>query len=1388
LEQSPEFIKFGTNSWLQHVLNINSPAWGAASDGGNIGAWQGVLVTMDEIGPICVGTSSNVPVEVYREPMPAGTVVRLKLEEGENAALLDTNGNETNEVVWTNAGSHVLVVTGKQASATVSNLLLSATVETATGQEWKQQERRFWVVGLGSLAYRWGTNDWRSATGTINVPLGTNVEFKASPSPAESSWPADKPSWTGVEGSGATVSRMFTASGIQEVIAECGNALTARVGVIFIDIAQTETNVPSSLTNAALTLTPESYWAEAGGGGVVWESSPSGLVVIAAGNGEFRFNPSASAPTSFVVRAYSDLLPVCEDVCIVNITKPPVPNVDLDGQELVALPNNWRDVPDEEEVTPGVVLISGRTKLLIKDPGTNAGKFTLAWTNPAPDKQLRLVGTERAQPPIEVDSLGPWPKEYLVETVGKWTEEDAVDVVLTHSLSAQSDTVWLVPFKVNLAGDVNLDGDISEADEANEDAEGFPGLFLRVNNNTHEVGDGEIEVDYADNIINGEEDKANDLRVLKILVPRPSPDVILYLRCADRADIRIFDERDVAILWPGTESEYRIGPAVIPAEGLQYRVEGVRGGQEARVELIARLATGEQVGKDTLKISTVGMSGADGYCIASLDKTIVVTIKDAGKKATDTCYALPKIVGANNPAEVLIRLAPGQYEDVTPSVYQRLLNGFYDTETKQWFPEEYGVCDDEVQKFAVPLPYALVYDELFQKILLYFQLLWIEAIEAGYSELEIKDGKRKYPFTTFPDEQSVYDFMLWYLDIKAEDVWQFWQVPPIVSTGDKHYNLIKIGTGTIIQHIVFTVLTLDLDGDFNHDGNVDASDPDDPEEHTTPGLLVPLNNDDDNNNGTEDKDESFVNGEKDLVKVHLGLLPDTVDAGVVIFAAIRQIKSGHIKVWNNSNKGGNPVLDTTTSGKEWKKEWPLSSSFKFGDIPKDLYVEGFNAGAEITLLLRYQNPVGKTICEDKILISVIVPEMDVGETARPANRIGWEDPRADVNATNKMLVWSTDALANKTEYDLLKYSDIPRVYYRIAQRRSWNSGYPVEDVLTVDQKTYNPVHDAKNTSYDFKVWYGPSAGERDKIGPYEVYVVSARDYNIARINVNDALGPLSDWAEAVYSKFLNGRWPDDSPWVPTDESGTVTFQAAQPPENIPFAHFTHNFGATFIVEDPVVLNGRRYPNSKATVPVYYWDASTPVNPLFRTSSRVEIVVQAFLKRIEYDELYARYLTAPPSGPGRAVQWEFSMSDHHKLYWVSDRSISLTGGNDTLFYSRLQIGLPPWTGEPLALGDVWVVGSDPANQLYGGGGHITLIVEKLPSGELKIHKDPSIDMTVEDLFDFNYWTGKYPAAGASIQCAFGRPGIGAGIGQAALLRFDVKGTVANVGDIIVSKPK
>ena len=362
------------------------------------------------------------------------------------------------------------------------------------------------------------------------------------------------------------------------------------------------------------------------------------------------------------------------------------------------------------------------------------------------------------------------------------------------------------------------------------------------------------------------------------------------------------------------------------------------------------------------------------------------------------------------------------------------------------------------------------------------------------------------------------------------------------------------------------------------------------------------------------------------------------------------------------------------------------------------------------------------------------------------------------------------------------------VFYKITQRDSdWNTGYPKEGTLTNDTLMINPVHDEDSTDWDFKVWYGASATYREETGPYEIYAVSEEDYDNAVADFTQfGIYVLNNWANAVYKRFKDGNWLNSlSTWHPTSIS-SISFIAEQPGGNVPYADLTQKLGATSYTQlEPIMINGRRYPQTLVTVPVYYWDfnVNTNISGLFLKDDRVQDVIKAFVEQIPYDELNTYYEASSATGSVRTVQWEFSMESHHKLYWINpeDAGIpSLTGGNDTL----LKIG------GSLALGDVWVVGSDTAKGLYGGNGYIQLTVEKLTSGDLKVHTNPAINMTVEDMFDFNYWNGGFLSqipimAAASIQCAHGRKGIG--IGDVALLRFDVVGEVLNTGMIIINKP-
>jgi hypothetical protein len=92
------------------------------------------------------------------------------------------------------------------------------------------------------------------------------------------------------------------------------------LAVLNVDIAPVETNVTWNTNNAVLNLSTNSYWGPDYGGSVIWSSTPAGLSGSGSG-GTFTFNPSASPPGEYTVKAWSSLLTNCIDICTVRVLK-----------------------------------------------------------------------------------------------------------------------------------------------------------------------------------------------------------------------------------------------------------------------------------------------------------------------------------------------------------------------------------------------------------------------------------------------------------------------------------------------------------------------------------------------------------------------------------------------------------------------------------------------------------------------------------------------------------------------------------------------------------------------------------------------------------------------------------------------------------------------------------------------------------------------------------------------------------------------------------------------------------------------------------------------------------------------------------------------------------
>jgi hypothetical protein len=118
-----------------------------------------------------------------------------------------------------------------------------------------------------------------------------------------------------------------------------------------------------------------------------------------------------------------------------NRIKIVLPRMDLDGQEPRG--TGLVDVPDSDEVNPGVLLVNTQTVLIVQNPGLNLGTCTLAWVDPANNKQLKLRAIVGGSPsggwlsaPVTSACSDPWPKTYVVQTTGPWALTDRVDVVM----------------------------------------------------------------------------------------------------------------------------------------------------------------------------------------------------------------------------------------------------------------------------------------------------------------------------------------------------------------------------------------------------------------------------------------------------------------------------------------------------------------------------------------------------------------------------------------------------------------------------------------------------------------------------------------------------------------------------------------------------------------------------------------------------------------------------------------------------------------------------------------------------------------------------------------------------------------------------------------------
>jgi hypothetical protein len=384
-------------------------------------------------------------------------------------------------------------------------------------------------------------------------------------------------------------------------------------------------------------------------------------------------------------------------------------------------------------------------------------------------------------------------------------------------------------------------------------------------------------------------------------------------------------------------------------------------------------------------------------------------------------------------------------------------------------------------------------------------------------------------------------------------------------------------------------------------------------------------------------------------------------------------------------------------------------------------------------------------------IAVIKVDLDIRETALPQNRVGRDDPRILERVSNRILVWANSG-ANTITFDLIKPPDITSpVWIQIEDQTGLNSGMPHFERLDGASKTftYNVAND--NDNADLLVRYGVDlnsdgtlSGTDEIKGTFEVYGVTAAEYADSRYNYNWLYLPfaLFDLADQLHKRFANGAFGSGD-FQPTTTSGSATLSATR---------LTHYFGANLADAGFVTLGGRQYYSATATFPIYHYADNTDASELIRQSSELKNGLNAFVASLSYVTVAAAYAAAP-GGATRPV------------------TFSLNG-------RTFQFGA---TGS-IGLGGVGVNSAEP----YSSAGTITLQIT-LNGSNYVIGTDATIDLTVHDIFDFDYfttgWIANYSDSSRSatmIQNGFGKTGSVTNAGQVGLLEVEVDGSVSITG--------
>ena len=455
------------------------------------------------------------------------------------------------------------------------------------------------------------------------------------------------------------------------------------------------------------------------------------------------------------------------------------------------------------------------------------------------------------------------------------------------------------------------------------------------------------------------------------------------------------------------------------------------------------------------------------------------------------------------------------------------------------------------------------------------------------------------------------------------------------------------------------------------------------------------------------------------------------------------------------------VIGPTTAA---SPEQPVSSWGQvLENVPGNLYcgdltfrVQGV-ATDSVELTLRCATDAG-VLGQDSVRVTVVAPELDIRETALPANCVGRDDPRVRAGTRNKVLVWATEE--NEMDFELFK---LPGVYMPLWVSITDISGenadsLPLFEMIEDDSKTYRFLAKSKNDGADLRVEYGIDRNgdgvldvESEVIGVYEVYGVTRSEYAESRSNYDLVYLQLM-WGTAfqLHHAFLRGEFSDAGVFAQyKPDAVTICLENAD--------CLTHNFGADcftggFYTRD---IDGRCYPRKYYSclcqLSSYYYGFSSPGSSAVAESAAVASAIQDLVGKIEYSQMDTSYESAT-GGECREVAFDIS-----NVYF----KFPAAGG----------VGLGAASATP--------------------GSYIVLTVTKSGTAYL-VGRSVSGVFRIRDYFDFDYFNPSWLSdtidasrSAAMIQSGFRKDGSVSGAGGVARTDFDISTSTIVIDPVTLS---